>query len=187
MSQAIQNLIALIWKTPVAFFRGWWRLIQGAYKLLIDFLSSLGGGWVLLLLSFVTVLVAGWPWFSYQIQFEQIEFYGVRSRFWTFFTFAGVLGMIAVLIQFPYRRILYLTIASVAIVAWIVGLIWPSLLHVNFHPETTYEILLPFWIYPGVLGACIVGSLLLPDEAGWDIAGSYRSLNRQPEPLPDQE
>lgn len=187
MSQVIQSIITLLWKTPVAFLRGWWQIIKRLFANALEFSKSLGTAWLLLILSLAVISVAGWPWFSYQIQFEQIEFYGVRSRFWTFFTSAGFLGLIVSLIQFPHRRSLFWGLSVAALIAWILGLIWPGLVHVTFHPDTSYEILLAFWIYPGVLLAAVAASLLLPATAGWDIARAYQNLNRHPDsPLPDR-
>ena len=184
MTQAIQSIITLIWKTPVNFSKGWWQILKGISRQTSHFCKSLGSAWLLLIASLAVILVAGWPWVSYEIQFEQLELYGVRSRFWTFFTFAGFLGLIVSLIQFPYRRSILWFFSALAILAWVAGLIWPSAVHVTFHPDTDYQILYSFWMYPGALALSFLTSFLLPSSAGWDIASAYQSLNRHPEPMP---
>ena len=75
-------------------------------------------------------------------------------------------------------------VSALAILAWVAGLIWPSAVHVTFHPDTDYQILYSFWMYPGALALSFLTSFLLPSSAGWDIASAYQSLNRHPEPMP---
>ncbi|MBI38397.1 MAG: hypothetical protein CMF59_02270 [Leptospiraceae bacterium] len=181
MSQVVQSIIIFLWKTPVAFLKGWWQVGKKSIHSLLEFCKSLGTGWLLLMASLAVIAVAGWPWFSYEIQFEQLEVYGVRSRFWTFFTSAGFLGLIVSLVQFPHRRTIFWVLSAVALLAWIAGLIWTSTVHVTFHQDTSFQTLIPFWIYPGLLATSVLASLLLPREAGWDVTSAYHNLNRHPE------
>ena len=183
ISKIIQSIIQLIWLTPISFLRGWWTILRRGSGAIVAFLSSLGGGWILLLTSLSVCVLAAWPWFGYQIQLEEVESYAIRSRFWTFFALSGFTGILVALIQFPFRKLIFTGLAVLALLLWLAGLLWPLSIHVRFHPETAYDVLLPYWIYPGALLASLLSSLLLPDEAGWNIAASYHGLNRQPETL----
>lgn len=184
MSQIIQDIIHLIWSTPLAFLRGSFRIIRSGSGTMMDFWARLGPGWLFLVVSLAVTILGGWPWFSYAIQFDELEVYGVRSRLWTFFTFAGFLGMLICLLQFPLRRLAFWVVSVLALILWTVGILWPEL-HVRFHPDTSYSILLAHWIYPGSLAVSILTSFLLPGNAGWDILQSYRNLNQKPDPLPE--
>ena len=176
----VQGTIQLIWLTPLSFVRGWWTILRRGSGAMASFLRSLGAAWILLLTSMAVCVLAAWPWFGYQIQLEEVESFAIRSRFWTFFALPGFVGIVSSVIQFRFRRLIFPGLAILALLLWLAGLLWPLAIHVRFHPETAYSVLLSYWIYPGVLVASLLSSFLLPDEAGWDIAGSYQNLNRRP-------
>ena len=181
MNQVLHNLLALVWQVPVAFALGWRDILRRRGRALLEFFGSIKGGWILLIVSTLTAICAALPWFDYQVQFEELETYGIRSELWTLFLLPGFLGILFPLIQFPRRKSIQLGTAVIVLLVWIAGLIWPHQIHVDFHPATSYQVTVFYWIYPGLLIGTILATLMLPPESGWNYSGVMERLQNEPD------
>ena len=74
-----------------------------------------------------------------------------------------------------------IALGQIVLLVWIAGLIWPHQIHVDFHPATSYQVTVFYWIYPGLLIGTILATLMLPPESGWNYSGVMERLQNEPD------
>ncbi|MCS7204751.1 MAG: hypothetical protein NZ853_03560 [Leptospiraceae bacterium] len=137
----------------LSFYKFWFLYLYKGWRNLVLFLFEYFKGftyefWVLLFVSILLLLMVVFPWFSYQIQFDELETIYLRTKKWYWFSLPVLTTFLFMVIHHKLTYSIQLIINLFVIFLFVYGY-WNTSIHINIKGE--YEVLYTYYLYFVVL------------------------------------
>lgn len=132
-------------------FRGWYAVGKRTamrFGQIIERIESIQ--YVFILMSLGLTGVSLMPWIGYEIELIDAEAIRIGSNFKTLFAVPGLLGILMLITDLPFRKRIYYTVFGITLALYLPGFIFPNPIHTKMLNRGEYYFLPWLYIY-GIL------------------------------------
>lgn len=144
--------VLFIYELAIVNFVGWYRVLRRFAVWFLEILKRVGPFQAsFILLSFSLLVLALLPWVTYNITFVEKETISVGSKFRSFFALPGLFGLLFIMIDIPYRKLIFLVLSGLILFLYLLGLVIPNPIHTSIIHSNEYRFLPYLFVYGLVL------------------------------------